>query len=144
VINSDKGRGLRILKEMALAFPPGCLRIQEKTLPYPEYMRLLSSHRFIYQMDRSTVPGQVAGDCLLARTICAGGSSTIENMAFPEFSDDGTIRMKNVFERIALILQDDDAYMSGIWKSQEIAAKSLSFEAIARQFGNWDVIPARK
>jgi len=143
VINSDKGSGLRILREMAHSFPRGCLQIQETKLGYLDYMRLLSSHRFIYQMDRSTVPGQVAGDCLLARTICAGGSSTIENIAFPDFSDDGSIRMRNVFERLALILQDDNAYMSGIWKSQEIAAKTLSFEAIARQFGDWDIIPKR-
>jgi hypothetical protein len=140
VINSDKTRGLGILKELANAFPPGCLQIHEKTLPYPDYMKLLSSHRFIYQMDRSTVPGQVAGDCLLARTICAGGSSTIENMAFPDFSDDGTIRMKNVFERIAQILHDDDAYIAAIDKSQKIAMKSISFESVARQLGSWSIV----
>lgn len=140
VINSDKARGLRILRELAHAFPPGCLRIHETTLPYPDYMKLLSSHRFVYQMDRSTVPGQVAGDCLLARTICAGGSSTIENMAFPDFSDDGTIRMKNVFERIEQILHDDDAYIAAIDKSQKIAQKSISFESVARQLGSWSIV----
>jgi hypothetical protein len=140
VINSDKARGLRILRELERAFPPGCLRIHETTLPYPDYMKLLSSHRFVYQMDRSTVPGQVAGDCLLARTICAGGSSTIENMAFPDFSDDGTIRMKNIFERIAQILHDDDAYLAAIDKSQKIALKSLSFESVARQLGSWSIV----
>lgn len=144
VINSDKAKGLGILKELERTFPPGCLRIHEKTLPYPEYMKLLSSHRFVYQMDRSTVPGQVAGDCLLARTICAGGSSTIENMAFPDFSDDGTIRMKNVFERIALIMHDDDAYVAAIEKSQKIALKSLSFESVARQLGSWSIITQTK
>lgn len=140
VINSDKAKGLRILRELEQTFPAGCLHIQDTKLPYPEYMKLLSSHRFIYQMDRSTVPGQVAGDCLLARTICAGGSSTIENMAFPDFSDDGTIRMKNVFERIAQILHDDDAYTVAIEKSQKIALRSLSFEAVARQLGSWHIV----
>ncbi len=140
VINSDKARGLRILRELEQTFPPGCLKIHETPLPYPDYMKLLSSHRFIYQMDRSTVPGQVAGDCLLARTICAGGSSTIENMAFPDFSDDGTIRMKNVFERIEQILHDDDAYVAAIEKSQKIAMKSISFESVARQLGSWPIV----
>ncbi len=143
VINSDKAKGLRILRDLEEAFPPGCLHIQNTKLPYPEYMQLLSSHRLVYQMDRSTVPGQVAGDCLLARTICAGGSSTIENMAFPDFSDDGTIRMKNVFERIAQILQDDDAYTAAIEKSQRIALKSLSFEAVARQLGSWRIVTGK-
>jgi hypothetical protein len=140
VINSDKGRGLRILRELERAFPKGCLHIHETILPYPDYMKLLSSHRFIYQMDRSTVPGQVAVDCLLARTICAGGSSTIENMAFPDFSDDGSIRMKNVFERIEQILHDDDAYIAAIEKSQKIALKSISFESVARQLGSWSIV----
>ena len=131
---------MRLLRELAKTFPPGCLEILERTLPYPDYMKLLSSHRFIYQMDRSTVPGQVAGDCLLARTICAGGSSTIEKMAFSEFSDDGTIRMKNVFERIEHILHDDEEYVSAIQKSQKIAEKSLSFESAARQLGAWNIV----
>lgn len=139
VINSDKTKGLRILRELEPAFPAGCLHIQETKLPYPKYMELLASHRLVYQMDRSTVPGQVAGDCLLARTICAGGSSTIENMAFPDFSDDGTIRMKNVFDRIARILHDDDAYTAAIENSQTIALRSLSFEAVARQLGSWSL-----
>lgn len=143
VINSDKSKGTKILRDLARTFPPGCLRVNETTLPYPDYMRLLSSHRFVYQMDRSTVPGQVAGDCLLARTICVGGSSTIEKMAFPEFSDDGTIRMKNVFERIERILHDDEEYVSAIQKSQRIAAKSLSFESAARQFGAWSIVSGK-
>lgn len=140
VINSEKARGMRLLRELAKTFPPGCLQIMEKTLPYPDYMTLLSSHRFVYQMDRSTVPGQVAGDCLLARTICAGGSSTIEKMAFPEFSDDGTIRMKCVFERIEHILHDDEEYHAAIEKSQKTAMKSLSFESAARQLGAWKIV----
>lgn len=144
VINSDKAHGLSILRELERTFPPGCLQILEKTLPYPEYMKLLSSHRFIYQMDRSTVPGQVAGDCLLARTICAGGSSTIEKMAFPDFSDDGTIRMKNVFERIEHILHDDVEYLTAIHKSQKIASKSLSFESAARQLGAWPIVTGKE
>ena len=144
VINSDKGKGVHLLRELAKTFPAGCLQIHETTLPYPDYMKLLSSHRFIYQMDRSTVPGQVAGDCLLARTICAGGSSTIEKMAFPEFSDDGSIRMRNAFERIEHILHDDDEYLAAIHKSQKIAMKSLSFESAAKQLGSWKIVTGEK
>lgn len=140
VINSDKAGGLRLLRELALSFPQGCLRIHEKPLPYPEYMKLVSSHRVVYQMDRGTVPGQVAGDCLLARTICAGGGSTIEKLAFGEFSDDGSPRLREVYDRIALVLQDDDAYTAAVERSQAVAAESLSFESVARQFGDWDIL----
>ncbi|MEX2579361.1 MAG: hypothetical protein WD342_09905 [Verrucomicrobiales bacterium] len=140
VINTERRSGMKLLREMAKAFPRDCLRIQEARLPYPQYMALLSSHRVVFQMDRSTVPGQVAGDSLMARSICAGGSSTIEKVAFGDFSDDGTIRLKNVFERIAQILYDDNAYVAAIEKSQRAAAKSLTFEAVARQFAEWPLL----
>ena len=140
VINSEKKKGMKMLTELEKSFPKGCLTILENPLPYLDYMKLIASHRVVYQMDRSTVPGQVAGDCLLARTICAGGSSTIEKMAFSVFSDDGTIRMKNVFERISQILFDDDAYRSAILNSQKVAEQSLSFEAAARELGEWSVL----
>lgn len=140
VINSEKKKGLQMLHELEKSFPSGCLEIVERKLPYLEYMKLIANHRLVYQMDRSTVPGQVAGDCLLARTICAGGSSSIEKLAYPTFSDDGTIRMKNVFERISQILFDDDAYRAAILKSQKVARQSLSFESAAREFGDWSIL----
>ncbi|MCG8599604.1 MAG: hypothetical protein MI807_05640 [Verrucomicrobiales bacterium] len=135
VINSEKKRGLAMLDELASAFPPGCLRIIEKPLPYLDYMSLLSSHRIVYQMDRSTVPGQVAGDCLLARTICVGGSSTIEKIAFTEYSDDGSIRLKDMFDRMVHLLHDEGALEKAIEKSQKRASKRLSFEAVANILG---------
>ena len=140
VINSDKAKGLRILRELVPAFPKDCLRIQETALPYPDYMRLLSSHRLVYQMDRSTVPGQVAGDSLLARTLCTGGSSTIEEMAFPDFCDDGSIHLNEIHKRIERVLLNDEAYRSAIERSQEIARRTLSFESAARQFGEWSAV----
>jgi hypothetical protein len=56
VINSEKKRGLTTLAELESSFPAGCLRIIENPLPYLDYMSLLSGHRLVYQMDRSTVP----------------------------------------------------------------------------------------
>ncbi|HRQ88839.1 MAG TPA: hypothetical protein PLA50_08585 [Bacteroidia bacterium] len=140
VVNSDKSRGIRLLDGLKSSFPAGCLEVHANPLPYMDYMKLLASHRLVYQMDRSTVPGQVAGDSLLARTICAGGSSTIEKIAFPDFSDDGTIRLKSVFESIEQLLHNDEFYQSVIDKSQRIAAKSLGFESVARQFAAWEVV----
>jgi hypothetical protein len=140
VINSDGRTGLLLLRELAKAFPAGCLSIHETRLPYPDYMRSLASHRLVFQMDRSTVPGQVAGDSLLARTICAGGSSTIEKMAFGPFSDDGSIRLEAIHERIERVLHDDGQYQAAVGRSQFIARESLSFEAAARQFGDWEIV----
>jgi hypothetical protein len=91
-------------------------------------------------MDRSTVPGQVAGDCLLARNICVGGSSSIEKIAFTEYSDDGSIRLQEMFERMVHLLQDDDVLERAIAKSQRSARKKLSFEAITQQLASWRVL----
>lgn len=140
VINSEGARGLRMLRELAKSFPPGVLDIIQEKLPYPEYMEVLASHRIVYQMDRSTVPGQVAGDSLLARSVCAGGSSTIEKLVFEEFSDDGSIRMRDMFDRLVYLLHDDEALEHAIDKSQRKAERILSFESVAMQFGEWSIL----
>ncbi len=86
VINTEKKRGQDHLAPLKLLFPAGCLRIIEGGMPYQEYMRELASHRLILQADESSVPGQVAGDALLARTLCFGGNSTIESLVFSDAS----------------------------------------------------------
>ncbi len=137
VVNSERAHGMKKLLELSKAFPENCLQIYEKPLTYLEYMDLLASHRIILQMDRSGVPGQVAGDSLLARTLCAGGSSSLEEIAFKSLSDDGTLRLESVFERIKLLMTDDEAYEDEIRSSQDIALKKLSFQAIAHEFADW-------
>ena len=137
VVNGERSKGMKKLLGLASSFPPNCLQIIEKPLTYLEYMDLLSSHRIIFQMDRSGVPGQVAGDSLLARTLCAGGSSSIEDIAFPKLSDDGSLRLQGVFEEIRHLLRDDEAYREAVEESQKIAMEKLSFEAIANEFGEW-------
>lgn len=140
VINSDGKRGLSLLRELSKSFRPHTLQVIETRLSYPDYMQLLSSHRLVLQMDRSTVPGQVAGDSLLARTVCVGGSSTNEKIAFPDFCDDGSIHLDTVFEKVRQLLQDDDFYGAAIRKSQEIALEKLSFKAVANQLAEWEII----
>jgi len=135
VINSDKKTGMTKLREVEKSFPKGCLRIIEHPLSYLDYMDVLSSHRLVFQMDRSGVPGQVAGDCLLARTLCAGGNSSIEQIAFSKICDDGSLHINRVFDEIRIVMSDDDAYLSAVKESQMIAREKLSFEAVAKQFG---------
>lgn len=140
VINSEDTYGLRILRELECSFPSGVLDIVAERLPFPKYMEVLAGHRIVYQMDRSTVPGQVAGDCLLARSICAGGSSTIEKLVFDDFCEEGAFSEPDRFDRIAQLLHDDDALTKAIAKSQEKAERILSFESVAKQFGDWSIL----
>lgn len=62
----------------------GCARIIEKRLPYADYLRLLAQHQLVLQLDRSSVPGQVAGDALLCGIPCIGGDGATDHLAFPE------------------------------------------------------------
>src|SRR5207244_10966561 len=60
--NLDGYRGRRLLSE--LKFPEGKLRLIEKWKSYPDYLRAIAQHKIVLQLDRSHVPGQVAGDAL--------------------------------------------------------------------------------
>jgi len=140
VINSEKKPGLDTLNLLSEAFPDGVLQIEPQPLPYPEYMRLLASHRLLYQMDFSNVPGQVAGDCLLARTLCAGGNSAIEQLAFPDLSDDGSRSETEVFSKLQSLLHDEETYKTALVQAQQLATEKLSFQAISRQLGDWDIL----
>ena len=136
VINTGGKRGSRQLHSLATQFPEGVFQIVEAALPYPNYMRLLATHRVVFQRDLSGVPGQIAGDCLLARTLCVGGNSTLEKIAFPEFSagEEGAI------DRLAGVLRDDAEYATAIERSQRIATDQLSYSAVAQSFADWEIL----
>ena len=82
VVNLDGYKGRRLFSE--LKFPDGKLRLIEKWKSYPDYLRDMASHKIVLQLDRSHVPGQVAGDALLCRIPCVGGDGAIERIAFPK------------------------------------------------------------
>lgn len=128
VVNVDGRAGLRMLS--SIGFRPGQLRIQEKRLAYPEYLKLIARHKFVFQLDRSAVPGQVAGDALLCRIPCIGGDGAIERVAFPDLS--GFARTTGeLLERAELLLRSPRAYAAAVEESQKAAMRKLSFAAVA-------------
>src|SRR5882724_7853798 len=60
VVNLDGREPGRLLSE--LKFPDGKLRVIEKRKPYADYLCEVAKHKIVLQLDRSRVPGQVAGD----------------------------------------------------------------------------------
>ena len=104
------------------------INIVETKLSYPDYLRLIASHRLVLQRDTSHVPGQVAGDALLCRVINLGGNGTIQQIAFPQLSalDDNEPALIAEAKRLLL---DDAHYLREVDKSQAIAREQLSFEA---------------
>jgi hypothetical protein len=130
VFNLDGRKPAKLLA--ALEFPRGKLRIHDKERPYPDYLREVANHKIVLQLDRSRVPGQVAGDALLARTICVGGDGAIERIAFSKFCGEGrtTVQLKTLASEL---LKNNAARATAIIETQWRAAERLSFHAVRKQ-----------
>jgi hypothetical protein len=128
--NLDGRKGEKLLAE--LKFPPGKLRVHDEREPYPDYLREVAKHKIVLQLDRSRVPGQVAGDALLCRTISVGGDGAIDRLTFANFSGEG--RTTAQLKTIALeLLKNTAGRATAIVESQWRAAERISFPAIQKQ-----------
>lgn len=130
VFNVHGWSGRRMLAE--LRFPDGLLKVIEGLRPYPRYLRGIAKHKFIFQLDASAVPGQVAGDALLARIPCIGGDGATERLAFPDTCGHGRTH-EQLFDIAARLLEHDHDATMITDRAQELAAKTLSFTHIARE-----------
>jgi hypothetical protein len=130
VFNLDGRKGRKLLSEMN--FPDGKLRAIEEQQPYIDYMREVARHKVVFQLDRSRVPGQVAGDALLCRTICIGGDGAIDRIAFPQTCGEG--RTTNEMAAIAAdLLRDANKRATLVLETQWRAMERVSFQAIRPQ-----------
>jgi hypothetical protein len=134
VVNLDGYKGRRLLGE--LNFPKGKLRLIEKWKGYPDYLRDVARHKIVLQLDRSHVPGQVAGDALLCRIPCVGGDGAIERIAFSKTCGEG--RTINEIASMALdLLKNSELREAVVAESQERAQDRLSFEAVRSQLAKF-------
>lgn len=127
VFNDDGRAGAKLLA--ALDFPPGSLRVLERRVAYPDYLREMARHRLVLQLDASAVPGQVAGDALLCRLPCAGGNGAIDRLAHPR-----TNGFAHTPEEIALVarrlLDDAEFYRATVSESEAAARAQVSFAVV--------------
>src|SRR5437763_3941692 len=134
VFNLDGRKGEKLLAE--LQFPPGKLRIRDKRESYADYLGEVAKHKIVLQLDRSRVPGQVAGDALLCRTVCVGGDGAIERIAFPKTCSVG--REIGEIASIALeLLKNAESRAEMVADSQKHALKRLSFQAVHSQLAEF-------
>lgn len=134
VVNLDGYKARRLLWE--LKFPAGKLRVLEDKKSYPEYLRIVARHKIVLQLDRSHVPGQVAGDALLGRTICVGGDSAIEQIAFQRTCGEG--RSFNEIASIALdLLKNAERRTAIVADSQKRALERISFQEVQKQLAEF-------
>jgi hypothetical protein len=132
VINEDGRAGRKRIDAIGIAHP----QIIEGRLPYPDYLRLIARHRIVFQLDRSAVPGQVAGDALLCGVPCVGGDGAIERIAFPDSC--GLARGAEDLRAIAArLLKDDAACAAAAESSRQIALERLSFAAVSQELGRY-------
>jgi hypothetical protein len=131
VVNLDGYKGRRLLDE--LNFPEGKLRLIERRKAYPDYLRDVARHKIVLQLDRSHVPGQVAGDALLCRVPCVGGDGAIEGIAFSKTCGEGRT-IKEIASMALDLLKNPKLREAVVAESQERARERLSFETVRSQF----------
>jgi hypothetical protein len=137
VVNLDGYKGRRLIGE--LKFPEEKLRLIEKWKSYPDYLRDIARHKIVLQLDRSHVPGQVAGDALLSRIPCVGGDGAVERIAFPKTT--GERRTITEISSMALdLLKDTDLRAAIVAESQQRARERLSFEKVRSQLAKFFAI----
>jgi hypothetical protein len=130
VFNVNGRSGAKLLA--ALEIPAKRLNVIDRKLHYPDYLREVSRHKLVLQLDTSFVPGQVAGDALLCGLPCVGGNGAIDRLAFRETCGDGRsiAEIGQIAERL---FQDRGYYDQIIANSQKQAMEQLSFSVIAKQ-----------
>jgi hypothetical protein len=134
VFDEDARRCRRLLSKMAV--PTHSLRILQKRLPYRDYLSEMARHKIVLQADRSSVPGQVAGDALLCRLVCVGGDGAIERLAFPATSGHGR-SLGELKELATRLLCQPKFYEEIIAQSQQLAQELVSYETVARQLAQF-------
>src|SRR5881394_4138640 len=134
VVNLDGYKGRRLLGE--LNFPERKLRLIEKWKTYPDYLRDVARHKIVLQLDRSHVPGQVAGDALLCRIPCVGGDGAIERIAFAKTCGEGRT-ITEITSMSLDLLTNADLRGAIVTESEQRALEHLSFQAVRSQLGKF-------
>lgn len=114
----------------------GLLRRVPAPLPYPHYARLMSGHAVVFQLDRSAVPGQVAGDALLGRVLVVGGDGATERLAYPSTCGHGR-DAQALQEALEQALASTETRWTEEEAAQSRAAEVLSFAAVEKRLRAW-------
>jgi hypothetical protein len=133
VFNPDGKRGEKMLEAIRESTGIGPkLEVIHGRLAYPDYLRVMATCRVVWQLDRSRVPGQVAGDALLCGVPCVGGDGAIDRIGHPSTHGDGKTDVE-LLETLEALMSDAAAYQSVVEASQAAAHGLLSFGGVARQ-----------
>jgi hypothetical protein len=124
VFNFDRRRGAKLISEIGFRK----IRVHEKRMGYRAYLGEVARHKIVFQLDRSRVPGQVAGDALLVRSVCVGGDGAIERIAFPETCGEkrGDAELLEIAQHLLL---NEEERRTVAERATVLAMEKLSFSA---------------
>jgi hypothetical protein len=134
VVNLDGYKGRRLLAELKI--PAKKLSVIERWKPYPDYLRDVARHKIVLQLDRSHVPGQVAGDALLCRIPCVGGDGAIERIAFSKTCGEGRT-IAEIASMALDLLKNADLRGAIVAESEQRALERVSFQAVRSQLAKF-------
>ena len=127
VVNAEGFLKGSLLRRLGFSKAPEApLRVVKGPLPYADYLREMARHQLVFQLDRSGVPGQVAGDALLCRLPCIGGDGAVEQIAYPDLAGHDKSPAQLV-EIATALLTDPARYEQAVDDGQKRALASLSF-----------------
>jgi hypothetical protein len=127
VINTEGWIGARLLRSISRE-----VRVISGRLAYRDYLGLMARHRIVFQLDRTSVPGQVAGDSILCGLPCLGGDGAIDRLAFPDFCGP-SLTVESVLQVAKELLANENYYLESVQRSRELALRHFSFSAVKAQ-----------
>jgi hypothetical protein len=130
VINTNGRAGRKLLG--TLRFKSDRIHIVDGRMNYPAYLKFMAGHKLVFQLDRSHVPGQVAGDALLCRIPCVGGNGATERIIFPFLCGHGR-DTEQLVEIVKYLMSDSDRREHFIEQAQSRACDQLTFQAVAEK-----------
>jgi hypothetical protein len=130
VINGNGWRGGGMLDR--LGYDERLLKVIERPLPYPRYLKLIAKHKLVWQLDTSDGPGQVAGDALLARVPCVGGRGVTERLVFPDLCGHGR-DAEQLFDLAARLLEHPHDCEAVMQRAEEHGRDKIAFAAVAKR-----------
>jgi len=104
------------------------VKVISRQMPALDYLRTMAAHRLVFQLDQSSVPGQVAGDALLCRIPCVGGNGTAERLIFPDLCGHGRTTGE-ILDLTRRLLSDSSFYDRMVSQSVELARANMSYSS---------------
>ncbi len=112
------------------------VRVIARQMPALEYLRTLAAHRLVFQLDQSSVPGQVAGDALLCRVPCVGGNGTAERLVFPDLCGHGR-STGELLDLTRRLLTDTGFHAEMVRQAVSLAREKMCFSTARRELAEF-------